>query len=202
VDQGIILEIGTLDRTLYSDPWARLAAAPQGEPSCTSGRDRPRRSLSGSARRVLCFGQGVPVPRSSRPASHSLVVIWDIFFNTHYHGCSPSLIILPGPLRGETGPPLTSLLSIGLDHRCDRFGPGLDCRWKGCFGDHSSSTHGDGVCAGCRTARGKPRDKGYHDRSRGSDHGLSCHSGQTLRTILRAPTVCCPFSSRVHVDPP
>ncbi len=60
VDQGIILEIGTLDRTLYSDPWARLAAAPQGEPSCTSGRDRPRRSLSGSARRVLCFGQEVP----------------------------------------------------------------------------------------------------------------------------------------------
>jgi len=106
VDHGMILEIGTLDRTLYSDPWARLTAARQGEPLLdggTAGRDRPRRSLARSARRVLCFGQGVPLPRSSRSVYHCLVVICGFFFNTHYHGCSPSLIISPGPVRGEIG---------------------------------------------------------------------------------------------------
>jgi len=101
VDHGMILEIGTLDRTLYSDPWARLAAAGQGEPllDVGTGPTTPEPVGIGASRSMLQPGSASAEVIEARP--QSLVVICGFFFNTHYHGCSPSLIISPGLLRGE-----------------------------------------------------------------------------------------------------
>jgi hypothetical protein len=110
------------------------------------GRDQPRRSLSGSARRVLCFGEGDPVPQSFKVRLPLRRGHLRLFFQ---HPLAWLLAIahnVAWVLRGETDPAWISSLSIGLDPRCDRFGPGLHCRWKA-FSVHAPSTHGDGVRA-------------------------------------------------------